>query len=94
MSEVPLGLFICKNLGAGSTGLLSKSARGGGVWELKAMGSSHRPPRNSGGSQYQPGRDSHNLTIWGPKNNHLAEIWSGSEEGSYLRLIDCCITQL
>jgi len=28
------------------------------------------------------------------KNNCLAQIWSGSEEGSYLRLIDCCITQL
>ena len=24
----------------------------------------------------------------------LAEMWSGSEEGSCLRLIDCCITQL
>jgi len=28
------------------------------------------------------------------KNNCVAQIWSGSEEGSYLRLIDCCITQL
>jgi hypothetical protein len=28
------------------------------------------------------------------ENNYLAEMWSGSEEGSYLRLIDCCITQL
>ena len=28
------------------------------------------------------------------KNNSLAEIWSGTEEGSYLRLIDCCSTQL
>ena len=28
------------------------------------------------------------------KNNCLAEMWSGSEEGSYLRLIDGCITQL
>jgi hypothetical protein len=27
-------------------------------------------------------------------NDCLAETWSGSEEGSYLRLIDCCITQL
>ena len=27
-------------------------------------------------------------------NDHLAEMWSGSEEGSYLRLIDCCITQV
>jgi hypothetical protein len=27
-------------------------------------------------------------------NNCLAEIWSGFEEGSYLRLIDWCITQL
>jgi len=26
--------------------------------------------------------------------DHSTEIWSGSEEGSYLRLIDCCITQL
>ena len=26
--------------------------------------------------------------------NSLAEMWSCSEEGSYLRLIDCCITQL
>jgi hypothetical protein len=24
----------------------------------------------------------------------IAEMWSGFEEGSYLRLIDCCITQL
>ena len=28
------------------------------------------------------------------KNNCLVEMWSGSEEGSYARLIDCCITQL
>ena len=27
-------------------------------------------------------------------NNYSAEMWSGSEEGSYLRLIDLCITQL
>ena len=27
-------------------------------------------------------------------NNYLAELWSGSEEGSYLGLIDCCITPL
>ena len=27
------------------------------------------------------------------KNNCLTEMWSGSEEGSYLRLIDWCITQ-
>ena len=28
------------------------------------------------------------------KNNFFAEMWSGSEEGPYSRLIDCCITQL
>ena len=28
------------------------------------------------------------------KNNCMAEMWSGSEEGSCLRLLDCCITQL
>ena len=28
------------------------------------------------------------------KNNCLAEMWSRSEEGSYSRLIDCCIIQL
>jgi len=28
------------------------------------------------------------------KNNYFAEMCSGSEEGSYLRLIDFCITQL
>ena len=28
------------------------------------------------------------------KNNWSAEMWSGSEEGSYSRLTDCCITQL
>jgi len=28
------------------------------------------------------------------KNNYFAEIRSGSEEGSCLRLIDFCITQL
>ena len=28
------------------------------------------------------------------KDNCLAEMWSGSDEGSYLRLIDCGITQL
>ena len=28
------------------------------------------------------------------KNNCLAEMWSGSLEGSFLRLLDCCITQL
>ena len=28
------------------------------------------------------------------QNNHLTEMCSGSEAGSYLRRIDCCITQL
>ena len=28
------------------------------------------------------------------KNNYYTEMCSGSEEGSYLRLIDFCITQL
>ena len=28
------------------------------------------------------------------KNNCLAEMWSGAEEGSYSRLIDGCITEL
>ena len=28
------------------------------------------------------------------KNNHLTEMFSGSKEGSHLRLIDFCITQL
>ena len=28
------------------------------------------------------------------KNNYLAEMWSGSEEGSFFMLIDCCSTQL
>ena len=28
------------------------------------------------------------------KNNYFAEMGSGSEEGSYLRLIDLCITSL
>ena len=28
------------------------------------------------------------------KHNYFAEMCSGSEEGSYLRLIDLCITQL
>ena len=28
------------------------------------------------------------------KNDCLAEMWSSSEKGSCLRLIDCCITQL
>ena len=28
------------------------------------------------------------------KNNHSTEVSSGSEAGSYLRLIDFCITQL
>ena len=28
------------------------------------------------------------------KDNYLAEMCSGSEEGSYLRLMDFCITQL
>ena len=27
------------------------------------------------------------------KNNCLAEMWSGFEEGSYLRLTDCYVTQ-
>jgi hypothetical protein len=27
-------------------------------------------------------------------HNCLAELWSGSEVGSYFRLIDCCIAQL
>jgi len=26
------------------------------------------------------------------KNNYATEVCSGSEAGSYLRLIDCCIT--
>ena len=28
------------------------------------------------------------------KNNYFAEMWNGSQEGSYLWLIDWCITQL
>jgi len=33
--------------------------------------------------------------VCGPiKNNYFADMSSGSEEGSYLRLIDLCITQL
>ena len=28
------------------------------------------------------------------ENNYLAEMWSSSKEGSYLRLIDCRITEL
>jgi hypothetical protein len=28
------------------------------------------------------------------KNNYFAEMCSGSEEGSYLRLVDFCITEL
>ena len=28
------------------------------------------------------------------QNNYSAEMWSGSEEGSYSRRIDYCITQL
>jgi len=28
------------------------------------------------------------------KHNYIPEMWSGSEEGSYSRLKDCCITQL
>ena len=28
------------------------------------------------------------------KNKYSAEMWSGSAKGAYLRLIDCCITQL
>ena len=28
------------------------------------------------------------------RNNCSAEMWSGSDEGSYLRFIDFCITQL
>ena len=30
----------------------------------------------------------------GEENNYFTEMCSGSEEGSYLRLIDFCITQL
>ena len=30
----------------------------------------------------------------GVQDECLAEKWSGSEEGSYLRLMDCSITQL
>jgi len=29
-----------------------------------------------------------------PQNNHCREMCSGSEAGSYLKLIDSCITQL
>ena len=47
----------------------------------------------------------HSTSTWGPsgnqahlpgsfKNNCLAEVWSGFGEGSYLRLIECCVTQL
>jgi hypothetical protein len=28
------------------------------------------------------------------KNNSFAELWSGSGEGSHVRIIDCCITKL
>ena len=27
-------------------------------------------------------------------HKYLAEMWNGSEEGSYSRLVDCCITQV
>ena len=31
---------------------------------------------------------------WYHENNYFTEMCSGSKEGSYLRLIDLCITQL
>jgi len=34
------------------------------------------------------------IFIYCVKNNYFAEMYSGSEEGSYLRLIDFYITQL
>jgi len=36
------------------------------------------------------------ILLWGLvfKNNHFTEVCSGSEAGSYLRLVDSCITQL
>jgi hypothetical protein len=35
-----------------------------------------------------------NRTAGQSYNNCSAEMWSGSEEGSYLRIIDCCLSQL
>ena len=52
-----------------------------------------RPPRPCAGRR--PGRyrstAAHSSRF---QNNCLAEMWSGPEEGSHLRLIDCCIIQL
>ena len=52
------------------------------VWEFKfrVEGSSTESCTERNSSQF--------------KNNCFAKIWSGSEEGSYLRLIDFWITQL
>ena len=47
-----------------------------------------------GGEVQRRGRPRSRSSRNGPfKNNYFAEIKSGSEEGSCLKLIDCCITQ-
>jgi len=48
------------------------------VWNMRT-----RSPRTE--QQMQPA---------GGRNNHFTEMCSGTEAGSYLRLIDSCITQL
>jgi len=51
----------------------------------------------STGSTTEPAGIAEGLVVCGSsqfKNNYFTEMCSGSEEGSYLRLIDVCITQL
>ena len=54
----------------------------------------HSPPRRLAHSENSETESCTERCSSRFKNNCLAEMWSGSEEGSCLRLIDSCTTQL
>ena len=50
------------------------------------------PPDNASRSRLDMVHVAPYRTLLNPTTICLAEMWSGSEEGSYVRLIECCIT--
>ena len=60
-------------------------------WVVPPLGCSSCPPCSSTSARPCVVPAFHSSQF---KNNHFREMCSGSEAGSYLRLIDSCITQL
>ena len=52
------------------------------------------PPSQKAAVQRGPASRCGGQVVNAFKNNYFAEMRSGSEEGSYLRLVELCITQL